>query len=117
MKQTYLIDGRKLHSITDPANDGGLAYMGSSVFNIGRGTYNSFESTSFSAGRIVRSGNSYAVQYHITDHLGSVRVVLDQNMTVLEQNDYYPFGLRHQNSSLKTTANRYRYNGKNSPKK
>ena len=50
-------------------------------------------------------------QYN-TDHLGSVRVVLNQSMTILEQNDYYPFGLRHPNSSLKTTANRYRYNGK-----
>ena len=49
---------------------------------------------------------------HITDHLGSVRAVLNQSMTVIEQNDYYPFGLRHPNSALKTTANRYRYNGK-----
>ena len=38
--------------------------------------------------------------------------VLNQSMTILEQNDYYPFGLRHPNSALKTTANRYRYNGK-----
>ena len=49
---------------------------------------------------------------HITDHLGSVRAVLNQSMTVIEQNDYYPFGLRHPNTALKTTANRYRYNGK-----
>ena len=111
-KFAYLADGRKLHYITDIANNGGLAYIGTSVFNIGRGAYTSFESTNFSAGRIVRSGSGYAVQYHITDHLGSVRVVLNQNMTVLEQNDYYPFGLRHPNSALKTTANRYRYNGK-----
>ena len=112
-KFAYLADGRKLHSISDPANDGGLAYIGTSVFNIGRGNYTSFESTSFSAGRIVRnSSGAYAVQYHITDHLGSVRAVLNQSMTVLEQNDYYPFGLRHPNASLKTTANRYRYNGK-----
>ena len=112
-KFAYLADGRKLHSITDIANDGGLAYIGSSVFNIGRGNYTGFESTSFSAGRITRnSSGTYTVQYHITDHLGSVRVVLDQNMAILEQNDYYPFGLRHPNASLKTTANRYRYNGK-----
>ena len=112
-KFAYLADGRKLHSISDPANDGGLAYIGSSVFIINEGKYDGFESTSFSAGRIVRNGNgTYTVQYHITDHLGSVRAVLNQSMTVLEQNDYYPFGLRHPNSSLKTTANRYRYNGK-----
>ncbi|MBR4619697.1 MAG: hypothetical protein IKO46_01810 [Salinivirgaceae bacterium] len=111
-KFAYLADGRKLHSISDPANDGGLAYIGSSVFKIYRGKYDGFESTSFSAGRIVRNSSGYAVQYHITDHLGSVRAVLNQSMTVLEQNDYYPFGLRHPNASLKTTANRYRYNGK-----
>ena len=111
-KFAYLADGRKLHSISNPANDGGLAYIGTSVFKIYRGKYDGFESTSFSAGRIVRSGNSYIVQYHITDHLGSVRVVLNQSMTILEQNDYYPFGLRHPNSALKTSANRYRYNGK-----
>ena len=37
------------------------------------------------------SGSSYAVQYHITDHLGSVRAVLNQSMTVLEQNDTRKF--------------------------
>ena len=122
-KFAYLADGRKLLSLDKIKSndnidkDGGLAYIGSSVFIINEGKYDGFESTSFSAGRIVRSGSSYAVQYHITDHLGSVRAVLNQSMTVIEQNDYYPFGLRHPNSALKTTANRYRYNGKNSPKK
>ncbi len=109
-KFAYLVDGRKLHFISDPANDGGLAYIGSSVFKIYRGKYDGFESTSFSAGRIVRSGSSYAVQYHITDHLGSVRMVLNQSMTVIEQNDYYPFGMRRSISS--STTNRYHYNGK-----
>ncbi len=109
-KFAYLADGRKLHSISDPANDGGLAYIGSSVFKIYRGKYDGFESTSFSAGRIVRNSSGYAVQYHITDHLGSVRAVLNQSMTILEQNDYYPFGLRRSISS--STTNRYHYNGK-----
>ena len=111
-KFAYLADGRKLLSIDDVAHDDGLLYVGSSVFKVGVGDYKSFESTSFSAGRITCTGNSYTVQYHITDHLGSVRAVLNQSMTVLEQNDYYPFGLRHPNTALKTTANRYRYNGK-----
>ncbi len=83
-KFAYLADGRKLHSISDPANDGGLAYIGSSVFIINEGKYDGFESTSFSAGRIVRnSSGTYAVQYHITDHLGSVCVVLNQSKAYL----------------------------------
>ena len=82
-KFAYLADGHKLLSLdkiksTDNINkDGGLAYIGSLVFTIGRGNYTGFESTSFSAGRIVRSGSSYAVQYHITDHPCSVRAVLN----------------------------------------
>ena len=41
-----------------------------------------FESTSFSAGRIVRnSSGAYAVQYHITDHLGNVRKQTNPNVT------------------------------------
>lgn len=82
--EAYLADGRKLHSISAPANDGGLAYIGTSVFNIGRGNYTGFESTSFSTGRIVRSGSgTFAVRYHITDHLGSVRAVLNQSKAYL----------------------------------
>ena len=85
MHKAYLADGRKLLSLDKIKSndnidkDGGLAYIGSSVFKINEGKYDGFESTSFSAGRIVRSSSSYAVQYHITDHLGSVRVLLNQS--------------------------------------
>lgn len=52
--------------------------------------------------------------YHVTDHLGSVRTVIDgQSGQVVERNDYYPFGGRWEDSgSLMMSANRYRYNGK-----
>ena len=88
--EDYLADGRKLLSLDKIKSndnidkDGGLAYIGSSVFNIGRGNYTSFESTSFSAGRITRNSSGIcAVQYHITDHLGSVRVLLNQSKAYL----------------------------------
>ena len=82
MHKASLADGRKLLSLdkiksTDNINkDGGLAYICSSVFIINEGNYTSFESTNFSAGRIVRSG-TYTVHYHITDHPCSVRAVLN----------------------------------------
>ena len=38
------------------------------------------------------------VMYFEKDHLGSIRSVLNTSGTVLEKNDYYPFGLRHANS-------------------
>ena len=46
--------------------------------------------------------------------MGSVRAITDGAGTVVEQNDYYPFGGRHSygNTYLQTTANRYKFNGK-----
>ena len=62
--------------------------------------YNSkFESASFDGGRFFATqtgnGETYSQHYYFTDHLGSVRVIVDGNTgDVLERNDYYPFGLR-----------------------
>ena len=36
----------------------------------------------------------YIPLWRIADHLGSVRLILDKDACVLEQNDYYPYGLR-----------------------
>ena len=52
--------------------------------------------------------------YHITDHLGSVRVITDRNGTVQEQNDYYPYGGRHTsgNTYAALPGNNFKFNGK-----
>ena len=51
---------------------------------------------------------------HVTDHLGSVRAVVDGvSGEVVESNDYYPFGSRWDvATSLKDDTNRFRYNSK-----
>lgn len=36
----------------------------------------------------------------------------DESMNILEQNDYYPFGMRHVNAQMMVSNNRFRYNGK-----
>ncbi len=72
---------------------------------------------------IVRDANGnpvYENQYHITDHLGSVRVIFNQDGELLARNDYYPFGKQHDNPSLTANlpnpagpnANRFLFNGK-----
>ena len=66
---------------------------------------------------MIRLGDSnsggYEVNYFLTDHLGSVRVIVDGNGVVKERNDYYPFGAKHARSDYpQLTANRYKYNGK-----
>ena len=51
---------------------------------------------------------------HVTDHLGSVRAVVDGiSGAVVEANDYYPFGSRwNTTASLIDQTNRFRYNSK-----
>ena len=52
------------------------------------------------------------VQYFLTDHLGSVRVVATDKDNVLERNDYQPFGKRWNTASMPVADNRDRFNGK-----
>ncbi|WP_410679373.1 RHS repeat domain-containing protein [Chryseobacterium sp. Y16C] len=62
-------------------------------------------------------GNNNIPKY--TDHLGNVRLSYFKNTTsgsaeVLEENNYYPFGLKHQgyNGLEGNPAYKYQYNGK-----
>ena len=79
----------------------------------------SLESAGFAGGRFVARETSPGVSamvpmIHVTDHLGSVRVVVDGvSGEVVETNDYYPFGSRwNTTASLTDNSNRFRYNGK-----
>ena len=67
-----------------------------------------FESTGFSAGRMVKRAVLH--KYYENDYLCYVRVVTDADEEVLEHNDYSGFGQRLESST--GSANRYRYNGK-----
>ena len=51
---------------------------------------------------------------HVTDHLGSVRAVVNGvSGEEVETNDYYPFGSRWDVAAgLKDETNRFRYNSK-----
>ena len=112
-KATYgwFADGSK-YSVLD-AQGNGYCYIGSLIYSTTAGAA-VLESTDFSGGRIVLSGNTQTIHYHHKDHLGSVRAVTDTNGTVIEQNAYYPFGGRHNfgQTYAQTSANRYKFNGK-----
>lgn len=56
------------------------------------------------------TGGTFAYQYNLTDHLGSVRAVVNQNGTVEQATDYYPFGMAFSTNNL--TKNNYLYNNK-----
>ena len=68
------------------------------------------EAAHFTDGQLKATG----VNYTLTDHLGSVRALVDANGTLLKQDDYYPFDSRHVNASYVSSDNRYTFSGKES---
>ena len=107
---SYLADSTKL-SATEPGGDG-LYYSGSLVYEKRDGKL-SLESAGFNGGRFVVTSNGIQTHLFVTDHLGSVRAVVDPaSGEATETNDYYPFGLRWEDAEALISDNRYRYNGK-----
>ena len=110
----YLADGTKLQ-VRDGNDANGFDYTGSLIYRKSS-TGLQLESANFGDGMIRVTGSNSVqseVDYFLTDHLGSVRVIVDGSGVVKERNDYYPFGARHLRSDYpKLATNRYKYNGK-----
>ena len=113
---SYLADGTKVSALDGDGD--GLLYLGSLIYRK-IGSSISLESAGFAGGRFVAREISPGVSamvpmIHVTDHLGSVRAVLDGvSGAVVETNDYYPFGSRwNVAADLKDDTNRFRYNSK-----
>ncbi|MFV0191016.1 RHS repeat-associated core domain-containing protein [Empedobacter falsenii] len=67
----------------------------------------------------VTNGTAFNYVYNYTDHLGNVRLSYQKeangSLKVLEENNYYPFGLKHSgynNTNLANANYKYKYNGK-----
>lgn len=70
-------------------------------------------SVDFGGGKLMAdSSGTFRPLYHVTDRLGSVRVICDGAGNVLEKNDYYPSGLKWETSTPQFTDNRLKFNGK-----
>ena len=72
---------------------------------------------------VVNSTNNYSYVFNYTDHLGNVRLSYSDNITkdgiitsneIVEENNYYPFGLKHKgyNANNLQPSYKYKYNGK-----
>ncbi|MGB3469184.1 MAG: DUF6443 domain-containing protein [Cyclobacteriaceae bacterium] len=64
-----------------------------------------------SEGRVLYDNGSFNYEYNLTDHLGNVRVTLNQAGTVIQKDDYYPFGLTFNSWTDVIPENQYKYNG------
>ena len=104
----YLADGTKT-SVRNGNGNTGYDYEGSFVYTV-TNNIPTLEAAHFVDGQLKATG----VNYTLTDHLGSVRALVDANGTLLEQNDYYPFGSQHVNASYASSDNRYTFSGKES---
>ncbi|MFW0739157.1 DUF6443 domain-containing protein, partial [Flavobacterium sp. T12S277] len=64
-------------------------------------------------GYVEPSGNSYQYIYQYKDHLGNVRLSYDKTLAIKEENNYYPFGLKHNgyNPVKIGVENKYKYQG------
>ncbi len=63
-------------------------------------------------GQAVPMEKGFEYQYFLKDHLGSTRVVLNQNKHIEQQNSYYPFGMLMAGIPATTNTTKYLYNGK-----
>lgn len=69
-------------------------------------------------GYVRNNSGVYEYIYQYKDHLGNVRLSYNKSLNIIEENNYYPFGLK-QMSNINTvstlgnaTAQKYKYNGK-----
>ena len=96
---SYLSDGTKLSS--ERVDGSGTVYRGSLVYLKDENCGLSLDCVITDGGRIAAKRDAsgavtaYHALYNLTDHLGSVRAVVDGDTgAVIETNDYYPFGKR-----------------------
>jgi len=102
---TYDAAGRKLRKTA-----GGITreYIGGIEYN---GTEIEFIATE--EGRALYAPSApYSYEYYLKDHLGNTRAAIKQDQSIVQVQDYYPFGKGIANLFTSSPGNKYKYNGK-----
>ena len=120
---TWMADGAKYASAR--ADGSGYVYKDALVFERNAAGKLSLDAALTTGGRITAQKDAstgavtgYTVHHHITDHLGSVRAVVDFAGNVLETSDFLPYGTRwsqtggSSSATITDATNRWRYSGK-----
>ena len=109
----YTANGQKLMKQTriDNAVEQTVDYIGNFVYEDGILTYLLTDE-----GRvIVNTNGTFEYQYNLKDHLGNTRITFNQNSEIIQEDAYYPFGMKMNGLCYETGTdykNKYLYNGK-----
>jgi RHS repeat-associated protein len=112
---TYDATGTKLRKVS--SNNGSTDYISGIQYDqtVG-GTAPTISFIQTEEGKAVSlSAGGYDYYYYLGDNLGNTRVTFDTKMgsaTVLQQDDYYPFGYEISRGTITSPKNEYLYNGK-----
>ncbi len=103
IRYIYTADGQKVATTAD----------GKTTYYAGLAIYeeSTLKQVLHSEGTIAMNGSSAIYQYHLKDHLGNTRVVVDENNTTNQVSFYYPFGMTAEQFNT-SVENKYLYNGK-----
>lgn len=86
--------------------------MGSARYRLADGKA-VFERIPFSGGRLVATSQGLQAEYHLTDHLGSIRAIANEKAEIVARYDYLPYGEQHLDPALPTSDdNDFRFAGK-----
>ena len=115
-RRVYAADGTLLAVYSGTTGTEGRVRIGNfDILSSSSGAL-TLESATWEGGRLLPGTGNDKILYHITDHLGSVRVVKDGTGAVLQRFDYYPFGSVSGSWSSSTDPSqptlRYRFSGK-----
>jgi len=109
----YTANGQKLmkQTRTDFAVEQTVDYIDNIVYEDGTLKYLITDE-----GRVlVNSGGTYEYQYSLKDHLGNTRITFNQNGEIIQEDAYYPFGMKMNGLCYESGTdykNKYLYNGK-----
>jgi RHS repeat-associated protein len=108
LQYTYDGAGGK-RQVQAPAPAGTTTYEGAFEY----GGNNALTRIVVEEGQVIRNADgTYTVNYYLRDHLGNVRQVMDENGAVMQQTEYYAFGLAVERQNSTSPPNKYLFNGK-----
>ena len=106
---SYLSDGTKFLAVSD--NGEKFLYAGSLRLKLGD-AWAIPESFAIAGGRVTNKNGCWLTEYYITDHLGSVRAVVDGEGNTLATFDYTPYGELLVAADSTAAGNDYLFAGK-----